>query len=104
MFILQRIVLFFVERIPNVVRWLFRQLRAALRFLLRVAVRLVRLTVVATAWLAVVFGPLTLHPGMIALAWMFLALAGSSLGLRRYERIRLGLIHISSRIHRNFGF
>jgi hypothetical protein len=77
------VILFFWERIPHLVHLLLDWLHAKLVLALRIAIRTVRVGVVVSAWLAIVFGPLYLHAGITTGLWMVLAITGSILGLRR---------------------
>jgi hypothetical protein len=80
---LHGIILFFWERIPNLFRVLLRWLQRFVSLAIRITIRLIRVGVVATAWLAVVFGPAYLQMGFISCLWTLLAIAGSVFGLRR---------------------
>jgi hypothetical protein len=82
------VVLFFWERIPNLFRTLLGWLHAKLLLAIRIAIRALRAGAVVSAWLAIVFGPLFLHAGIISSLWMVLALAGSIWGLRRTLKSR----------------
>ena len=77
------IVLLFLECMPNLWRQIINWIRNTAQITVRVAVRLLRVTVVASAWIAIVFGPFCIYPGFASGICACLALLGSVWGLRR---------------------
>ena len=81
-------VLFFRESMPELLQRIVTWLRSVMEHSVRVLIRLGRVTGLALAWLAVVFAPLSLYPGLITIGWMGVTLLGSIYGLRREIKAR----------------
>ena len=90
------IVAFLVERVPKFFRVMLDWLHAKFVLSVRIAVRLVRVGIVVISWLAIVFGPITLYPGIVSVNWMVLALIGSVWGLRRQLKVRATRVKAAS--------
>lgn len=74
---------FVVIKIPELSRHLLVWLEEKCIYACRVAIRLARLTGLASAWGLIVFGPLAIYPGVATGGWALLALLGSWWGVQR---------------------
>ena len=83
--------LFFWEQVPDFFRTAIEWIHSTLLLLVRIAVRLVRVSVVFYAWFLIVFFPVGFYTGIITAAWTVLALVGSFWGVRRYLKKRRAL-------------
>lgn len=62
-------------------------LNSVARLVVRVIVRLSRITVLFTFWLAIVLGPLMIWESTLTAVWMIIAFVGSGYGLYRHRRL-----------------
>jgi hypothetical protein len=74
---------FIWTRIPELLRQFFDWLQLQLFYACRVAVRLSRVAGLFVAWTVLVLGPVYIFPGLLTVAWLLLALAGSVWGGQR---------------------
>jgi hypothetical protein len=79
---------FVAVRIPQLLNVSLDWLRKVGHVVARIGVRLLRVAAVITFWLIIVFGPLTVAPGVITGGLTVLGLTGSAWGLRRFHRQR----------------